>query len=229
MKRNIVFLPGLGCDERSFAQQAKVLESQFNVQIIVCDTSNNMDGHVDFVLNKSPEQMILIGHSFGGWIAQWVAIHGPQRVSHLILMGTATGKLTPQLRAVFEDMLRNFEKNQPMEFFDKLRLLIVCEQRKNDKDLLGLIKTMQRDFSLEGLLNQVRTDLEGKETTPYLKNIHCPTLLMLGKQDFFYQEEMRILKENIPNNEFVEIEDCGHSIPLEKPERVTALLQDWLK
>ena len=52
----------------------------------------------EFVLDSSPEKFILVGHSFGGWIALWIAIEAPERISNLILIGTGTGKLTPDLK-----------------------------------------------------------------------------------------------------------------------------------
>ena len=85
--KNVIFLPGFVCDERLFSHQMATLSRDFNTKVIVCKTSNNMQGHIDDVLNQAPDKFILVGHSFGGWIAQWIAIQAPQRVSKLILIG----------------------------------------------------------------------------------------------------------------------------------------------
>jgi pimeloyl-ACP methyl ester carboxylesterase len=53
--------------------------------------------------------------------------------------------------------------------------------------------------------------------------------LVLGKQDSFYQEEMRILDQKISHSIFIELDECGHMIPLEQPQKVTELLINWVK
>lgn len=78
---HIVFLPGLGCDETLFSHQEKNLQKEYITKTLVCNTKDRMADHVKFVLDNSPDKFILVGHSFGGWIAQWVAIDAPERIS----------------------------------------------------------------------------------------------------------------------------------------------------
>lgn len=226
--QEIVLLPGLGCDQRLFWHQVKTLENKFKVNVIICHAFESMSNHIDFVLNNSTEKIVLIGHSFGGWVAQWVAIHAPERVYKLVLIGTGTGKLTPNLHGLFEKMFLNFKNNKKMEFFDKIRHMTVHEDRRYDINLLNIIRKMQLEFPDEGLINQVKTDLEGRETTTSLKKIKCDTLLLHGKQDLFYKDEMLVLKNNIVKNKYIEIDRCGHMVPLEKPAAVSELIDLWL-
>ena len=226
--KTAIFLPGLGCDQRLFTHQIKALKDNLNTKVIVCHTSDNMHGHIQHVLNHSPEQFVLIGHSFGGWVAQWIAIHAPERVSELILIGTGTGELTPTLRNIFTEMLHFFKNNKASEFLDKIRPATVYEKKANDSKLIDIIKIMQNEFPQNGLINQAKTDLEGMNTIKKLKQIQCPTLLIHGKHDPFYKKDMGILKKNIQKNTYVEIDQCGHMIPMEKPEIISALIRDWL-
>jgi pimeloyl-ACP methyl ester carboxylesterase len=87
---------------------------------------------------------------------------------------------------------------------------------------------MQQEFSVDGLINQVNTDLEAKNTTEHLHKIQSDLLLVHGKQDQFYEEEMWVLKNNIANSEIIEVEHCGHMLPLEKPEILSVIIQNWL-
>jgi pimeloyl-ACP methyl ester carboxylesterase len=60
--------------------------------------------------------------------------------------------------------------------------------------------------------------------------IHCPTLVLCGRQDIrtplAVSEEMA---EKIPRASMVVIEDCGHLAPLERPRAVSAAFRDWLE
>lgn len=227
--KHIVFLPGLGCDHRLFSYQEDKLKGEYTTKVIVCNTENRMADHVKFVFDNSPEKFILVGHSFGGWIAQWMAIEAPERISNLILIGTGTGKLTPNLKNIFIEMKEFFERNQASTFFEKIRSLTMHEKRKNDEPLHELIKNMQSNFSKEQLLNQVNTDLEARDTSEYLKNISTKTLLIHGKQDSFYEKDMLLLRSQIPNNYYVEIDDCGHMVPIEQEVVLTHIIKLWLE
>lgn len=225
---SVVFLPGLGCDQNLFSNQLDVLKSKYTTQVIICDARDKMSDHINFVLERTPEKFSLVGHSFGGWIAQWLAIKAPERISNLILIGTGTGKLTPALEEIFIEMKTFFERNLASEFFKKINPLLMHESKKEDRSLQDLINKMQSDFSIEKLLNQVYTDLEAKDTSDHLENIKCKTLLIHGKQDAFYSKDMQFLKNKILHSNYIEINDCGHMVPLEQPVAVTALIEMWL-
>lgn len=257
---NIIFLPGLGCDHHLFSHQLDVLKAKYTTKVIICDAKDQMADQIQFVLERSPEKFTLVGHSFGGWIAQWVAIKAPKRVSNLILMGTGTGQLTPALKEIFIEMKEFFERNKASEFFNKINPLLTHDSKleeiqlskqegknekkhenrhttkyknkqkdkKDDSKLQNLIKKMQSSFSMEKLLNQVNTDLEAKDTSDHLESIQCKTLLIHGKQDPFYEKDMYFLKNKILHCDYIEINDCGHMVPLEQPLAVTSLIETWL-
>lgn len=151
------------------------------------------------------------------------------RKCYLSPIGTGTGKLTPQLKTIFEDMKQKFENNQASHFFDGIRSLTVFEKRVQDTELTQTIRDLEKSLSKQELINQVLTDLEGKDTTERLKKIQCQTLLILGKQDVFYRDEMNTFRNNIPHNDYIEVDHCGHLLPLEQPEAISALLELWLK
>lgn len=226
--KNIIFLPGLGCDHRLFSHQETNLKEQYNTKVIVCDKKEYMSDHVNYVLENSPEKFIIVGHSFGGWIAQWIAIEAPERVSGLILIGTGTGKLTLELKNIFTEMKTFFENDRADEFFEKINTLVVHERRRNDIKLRNIIKDMQSTFTNKKLINQVNTDLEARDTSDFVKNIKMRTLIIHGRQDLFYEGDMLFLKNHIPNNNYVEIDDCGHMVPIEQPAAVTAVIKLWL-
>lgn len=122
---NTIFLPGLGSDGRLFKELLSNKYPQDKTRTIVCKHHNNMEQHIEYILNNSPSEFNLVGHSFGGWVAQWVAIKAPQRVNSLVLIGTSTGKLNDNLKDLFNDMLNKFKLNKAREFFDSVPLILI--------------------------------------------------------------------------------------------------------
>lgn len=125
-------------------------------------------------------------------------------------------------------MLSCFEKDEALSFFEKTRALNIHEKRRNDADLLNLIASMETHFSIEDLINQAKTNLEGVCTGDDLHLIQCECLLIHGKQDFVFERDMSFLREKIPNAQYVGIDQCGHMVPIEKPEAVSSLISLWL-
>ena len=68
------------------------------------------------------------------------------------------------------------------------------------------------------------------DSTPLLKSITVPTLVIVGEHDAITKpEEMARMAAAIPQAEFVTIADAGHMAPLERPEAVNAVLSKFLK
>lgn len=227
---DILFLPGLGCNEELFSTQVEFLKSKHNCKIVVCNKHDNMMGHIQYLLHFITEKVVIVGHSFGGWIAQWLAIQVPEKVLSLVLLSTSSGAENPELKQFFLEALKETEAGNAEKFFEKTHSVGIFE--KHTQRLYETMRAMQRTFTKEELANQIKTDIEAKSTLPHLKGIQCPTLLINGKNDGFYEaysKEMEVLAELIPNSFYMTIKNCGHIVPLEQPEALTAVLDLWLK
>jgi 3-oxoadipate enol-lactonase len=67
------------------------------------------------------------------------------------------------------------------------------------------------------------------DMTASLKEIQCPTLVLVGQNDVLSPpDEMRRMAEAIPNARFTEIPDAGHLAPLENAAGVNAAMGVFL-
>jgi 3-oxoadipate enol-lactonase len=62
-----------------------------------------------------------------------------------------------------------------------------------------------------------------------LRNIKCPTLILLGEHDIVFIEPSELMAKEIPNNKHVIIEGVGHMTAIEAPERTAKELLDFLE
>lgn len=95
---DVVLIHGWGCDHRYMQPIAKLLEKHYrvtNVDVAGVGTSEwdeSIDSIQDFaaaLLPALPEKAIYIGWSFGGLVCQAIAAAHPEKVQHLILVGSA--------------------------------------------------------------------------------------------------------------------------------------------
>lgn len=65
--------------------------------------------------------------------------------------------------------------------------------------------------------------------TDDLHRIQVPVLTIFGKQDALVPIENGYLcRDRIPDSQFIELDDCGHSPPVEKPEALNDAIRTYL-
>src|SRR5215510_3293062 len=95
---DVLLLPGLLCDERLWAAQAKALARSARFHTPDLAPFDSIARMADAVLGQAPGRFALAGFSMGGWVALEVVARAPDRVSRLALLSTAPGALLPPVR-----------------------------------------------------------------------------------------------------------------------------------
>jgi len=171
------------------------------------------------------ERAHLVGLSMGGAIAQWIAIHNPERVLSLTLMstspvGTGGAELPPM-----SDAMRMAFGEQPEEpdWSDReaaIAFLLEAERpyagsRGVDEPALRALlgRVYDRSASLPSANNHFM--LAGSETTrTRLAEITVPALVIHGTDDpLFPLPHGEALAREIPGAELLVIDGLGHEFP----------------
>jgi pimeloyl-ACP methyl ester carboxylesterase len=155
----------------------------------------------------------LIGTSFGGKTALWLALQQPERVSALVLEAPAAIRpqgSQPPLGSP-EEMARRLYAHP--ERLAALTLPDPAIQTKT-RELVQRLRGPDRDPELEG----------------ELPNLPTPTLVLFGTLDSVIPPEMgHLYKELIPNSHLVFVYDAGHAISTERPEAFSEVVADFLE
>jgi len=167
---------------------------------------------------KAVEQMgidsfNLMGTSFGGKTALWLALQQRERVQALVLEAPAAirreGAAPPSGSP--EEMARRLyahpERLPPMPAPDPV---VQAKTRK----LVARLRGPDRDADLE----------------PQLRDLATPTLVLFGTVDRVIPPEMgHLYKELMPNCHLVFVYDAGHAISTDRPEAFTEVVTDFLE
>jgi pimeloyl-ACP methyl ester carboxylesterase len=102
----------------------------------------------------------------------------------------------------------------------------LAPQREHDSVLIEHIQAMSMRLGGETFHRQALMRREGD--TRRLAEISCPTLIIAGAHDRLrHMEEARELHMGIPDSQLAVL-DAGHMIPLEAPDALANILQDFL-
>lgn len=187
-------------------------------------------------LHLGLDKVAVIGHSYDGFIALEFALRHPNRLSHLILLDTA-----PAFNYSEEITANALRKGATEEMMAILEADFSSgeEMRQKFPMIWPLyFKTFKADIGQRLLENVIVTvsggacdgELSAYNVVPRLGEIHIPTLILVGRDDFVCPpSQAHILHEGIANSELVIFENSGHLPYVEEAEAFFGTVRDWIK
>lgn len=225
----LLLLPGLLCDAALWQNQVKLLSSLADCRVMDTTKHDRIDALARDVLANAPPQFALAGLSMGGYVALEIMRQAPERVLKLCLLDTSARPDTEEQQQKRRLLLAMSKAGQFKGVTPRLLPLLIHPDRIDDKDLTHIIMTMAERMGRDVFHNQQTAILNRIDSRPFLRNIKCPTQLIVGAQDALTPPDiMREIHEGISGSRINILEHCGHLSPLEKPDEVTALMRQWL-
>ncbi|MBV1788415.1 alpha/beta hydrolase [Marinobacterium sp. D7] len=229
----LMLLPGLLCDEAVWQEQITDLRD-LECRVVDYGAADSIGAMADIVLQQAPARFALAGHSMGGRVALEVYRRAPARVERIALLDTgyearpagAAGEPERQKRlALLEQAQREGMRAMGAVWAQGM----VHPDRLRDRELMESILEMIARKTPELFHAQIRALLERPDATPVLQSLHCPTLLLVGRQDSWSPlERHEAMAELAPAAVLRVIEDAGHMSTMERPRAVTVALREWL-
>lgn len=185
-------------------------------------------------------KMILLGGSYGGYIALEYALRHPEHLHALILRDTAANnryKDTSMERALESDLPMDKERLERLfagkvesdeDFRESFRMIQplynVTRDPAAEAERLAGIPFRYETHNWAFSRNQPTFDL-----TERLRSVQVPVLVTVGRHDWITPlEASEELHAVLPNSELVVFEHSGHSPQLEETERYLAVVRDFL-
>ena len=225
----IVFVPGLLCSARLYAQQIPALWPFGPVSVADHRRDDSMVTIADRILATAPPRFALAGLSMGGYIAFVIAQKAPQRVARLALLDTSARPETPQQTERRVPQMTLAENGRLAEVADMLFPLFVHRNRHGDAELKRVVQQMAEETGAEAFIRQQKAIMTRPDARPLLASIRCPTLVLVGDGDMLTPPVLsEEIAAGIAGARLVKVPDCGHLSTLERPDAVNAALRDWM-
>jgi pimeloyl-ACP methyl ester carboxylesterase len=154
----------------------------------------------------------VMGCSFGGAVALWLAIQRPELVDHLILECPAgLQTIDAKLRA------------DPAEF---RKALFVHPEKA-----IAAPKTKEVEAENRRMLTHYGAeDGRDAELLERISEVKSQTLILHGTEDrIIGRESMQLLKSRLPKSFLVYVWDAAHNIEVDQPERMLGLVEAFLE
>lgn len=238
----VVFLHGLGANHRMWTLQLDTFHGEFRCispDLRGAGQSDQPPGPYSADLfaddvaklcqHLGVQRAVIVGQSMGGIVAQALAVHHPDLIQGLVLVGTVcegrhgtawegAGDVEDVIRehgmAVLLDQImdsvypRSFQEAHPERVWHFRRELL----------------SWDTETFLTAFKREVLTDYPAE-----LRKVQIPTLIIGGRHDAICEpEESEFLHEVIPGSELVILEHCGHQPFYEDPDTFDPMLRDFI-
>jgi pimeloyl-ACP methyl ester carboxylesterase len=181
--------------------------------------------YLDFLKEQQLDDVVLVGVSFGAWIAAGIGIKSTERIAGLALIGAlgARFETDPQVREI-ADLFS-------VPLYEQDRLLYHDEARRQQtyahlSDEQALLRARNHEsFCLYGW----SPTLHDPKLAQRLHRIDVPTLLVWGSEDAVVAPTYgRRFADAMPNAAFDVVKGAGHYVHVEQPDRTLDVVDGFI-
>ncbi len=229
----LVILPGLLCDSGMFGAQ---LDAFPNALVIdgFYGGADRLEAMADYVLERIPPRVSLLGHSMGARVALEVCRMAPRRVARLALADTGIHPVR-EGEAAKRHALRDIGRTHGFEMLvDAWLPPMIGPARREDKDLYAALRAMCLRAGQETFEAQIEALLHRPSVEDVLGSLACRVALIVGEDDAWSPPaQHREIAETIAPHwadccPLTVIPRAGHMAPAEAPEAFNEALRRWL-
>ena len=218
----LVFVPGLLCTDALFQPQIDALSASHSIHIAQTTDCETIDQMVEYMLDSVSGEIIVIGLSMGGYVAQEAARIAPDRISAIALLSTSAQPDDEARKRQRHELIKLSEIGRFKGVTPRLLPRFLSAEALEDKAMCQTVMDMAAEIGQKHFTSQQYAIMARRDQRPYLPSFHKPSLVLCGMADELtppqLSEEMAGL---LPRAELVLLDKIGHLSSLEAPEEVT--------
>jgi 3-oxoadipate enol-lactonase len=222
-------LPALVKDHRII-----LLDLVFQGQSGVSEKHRSFDEHANDVCSLLNHldiiDAIICGISYGGAVAQHLAVNHPSKIKGLILVSTFSHK-TPHFNAIGDSWVSALNTGGYPLMLDVM-LPIVLGEDYFENPLIPIATLKQMRIGVQpvpdSLIKLMKATEERLDYRPHLKQIEKPVVIIHGEKDLLIPvKEAREIQNSIKDSTFRVIEKAGHTLNLEAIPQLSGLIREF--
>lgn len=183
----------------------------------------------------SEEKIVLLGHSWGGFVAMNYALQYPEKVKGLILVNSAPGSieeyagfvenfttrtadLEQEIKALNDfDTFKSLNAQEIQNLYRAVFTTYMHDPKHIDSLTLDLQpKEAQSGFKVSELMMSSTLFSEGFDLHPQLQGLNIPTLVIHGTDDVIPLSCAEKINNSIPNAQLITVAKSGHFAYIEE-------------
>ncbi len=175
------------------------------------------------------EQAVVIGYSMGGRLALHLALHAPERIRALVVVGATPGLSDPQARearvSADEALAQRIEASYAEFVRDWEALPLFATQQALAPETKERIGAIRRSHDPQALASALRLMGTGSQEPLHeqLSRLTMPVLWVAGEYDAKFRDIAQSVQDRLPNAKVAILPYAGHAVHLERPSAFRTL------
>jgi len=198
------------------------------------DDTPSLEGYARAVLDaldaRGVRRFVVAGNSMGGYAAMCLADLAPERVAGIGLFGTKSAADTPDAAAGRRAMADAADAGTPVaDLIAPMReKFLGASNQASRPDLVAQVDRHLAAVTPAGVAWAQRAMAARPDRTEVLRGLNVPAVVVYGVEDGFMPPETQPIMAEALGVGVIEVESCGHLLPLEASEEcVRALRELW--
>ncbi|VUD65012.1 2-succinyl-6-hydroxy-2, 4-cyclohexadiene-1-carboxylate synthase [Thalassocella blandensis] len=232
MKPTLYLIPGTMCNDKLWQYLHEPLH-EFNLVHLPIPEEPSIDAIADTLIQDMvEEEFYLLGFSFGGFLASYIATKIPQRIRHLLIISNSACALSQQ---EMEERQKNLAlvKQYGYRGISRKKVLAMLDGASPKPSIVNTIVQMDADLGVNTLLHHLSV---GTQRTDLAEELFQPSLAMT----FVFSADDKLVNKTWIDafvvqsqrqghqSQKIEVPGCGHMLPLEQPMVIAELIQQLL-
>lgn len=236
MKNKIlIILPGWGGNTQTWTKFTDIAERKIDTYVIdlpcfgIEPCPNEVWGvkeYANFVKDKikgiTSDPVVLLGHSFGGQVATYMAAHNPELIDKLILSGAAVFRPSKLIkRTVFGKVAK----------LGKLifKLPLLKKYSVQSRRIIYKIANSPDYSHTDGIKKEIFKKIIRQDLVKLLPQINVPTLVVWGTKDSYVPvKKGKKIAKLIPNAKLKIFSKGKHGLHLQIPKELFQVIYDFI-
>jgi pimeloyl-ACP methyl ester carboxylesterase len=227
---SILVIHGVGGRPRSWDSVLECLGPELRRQAVAVDVTvapgHSVADVARDVLARHPGSHLVVGHSFGGMLAQEIALIDRARVQGLVLVSTIPGA-TPRVTTINLTLADDIEARGLEHVVEGFAASLFAPERLSvDPHLGATFVADMLDAGTTSVCAALRA-IADWDAADRLPSLHCPAVVIAGASE--PDLDRQALLAALVGGEFEVLDDTGHLAPLESPAEVARIITAMAK
>ncbi|CAM1354387.1 alpha/beta fold hydrolase [Tenacibaculum ascidiaceicola] len=177
------------------------------------------------ILNYIEEPAAIIGFSLGGFSAMNFSVHYPEKVKKLVVVAANTDGLNDNEIQLRKNTIDFLEKHTYKGISQARIQQFLYPDNHSNSEIISVIKKMDADLGKDVLLRQLKATSTRLNISQKVLNLNIPILFIAAENDALIKpKKLKELANKTEKGTYIMIKNCGHMVPLEKPEELASIL-----
>ncbi|MEI2297178.1 alpha/beta fold hydrolase [Ensifer sp. MJa1] len=224
----ILLVPGFMLDADLWRDLVPALSKYGPAAYADLSKDSSIEAMASRALSEAPPEFVLVGFSMGGYVAREIVRQAAGRVRALVLIATSA-RSDSDVQRQRRDAIAG--QTGSAVFKGLSRSAVVWSLHPDHAGRADIIARIQSaGHRLGGDVFRRQSLIVRRDEREDLHLIRCPSLVIAGDEDRLRSRAEAIeLHQGLAGSQFEIIENTGHMVPMEAPQRLAAVIGEWLQ